>query len=548
VSVALPEGLSGNPEAVPKCARDTFDAVVNNDGTTRCPVASQVGIAEIGFWYGTSATVAVLNIEPRPGDVADFGFVIVSTPVHIIPTLDPASNYALKASLNKVPQVLPIVSSRVTLWGVPSDPSHDPQRICAGQPYIQGPCSIKDVTPQAFLTNPSSCMGPQRSRVTIASWQGPNALASADYTTAAGITGCDQLRFEPSSGVRTTTERGDAPTGLAVDLAFPQTTDPAGFGSPPLRTATVALPEGLTINPGSADGLQACSDAQLGLKSDAPIGCPEAAKIGTATVHTPVLSELLTGTVYLRTQNSDDPESGEMFRLALLLKSEARGLLMANKDTGRLTAVFADNPQLPVSSISLELKSGPRAPLATPPACGPHNVQTTLASWAEQSVTADATINVACTPELGRFAPTFSAGSVNPVAGASSSFGLSIVKPDGNAAVNGLTMTLPTGLLARLKGNLNTQVGSVTAYAGPGTNPFALPGKVFLEGQYGDAPFSLRAVVPAKAGPFDLGEVVVRQKIYVDPIDGHVTVVSDPIPTIVKGVPVRLQRLDVNVD
>jgi hypothetical protein len=95
---------------------------------------------------------------------------------------------------------------------------------------------------------------------------------------------------------------------------------------------------------------------------------------------------------------------------------------------------------------------------------------------------------------------------------------------------------------------LNTQVGTVTTYAGPGSSPFALPGRVYLEGPYGDAPFSLRIVVPAKAGPFDLGEVVVRQKIYVDPIDAHVTVVSDPVPTIVSGVPVRLQRLDVSVD
>jgi hypothetical protein len=157
-------------------------------------------------------------------------------------------------------------------------------------------------------------------------------------------------------------------------------------------------------------------------------------------------------------------------------------------------------------------------------------------------------LSIDCTSGLGGFAPSLTAGTANPVGGAFSPFALSIEKPDGNADIDGLSMSLPTGLLAKLTGNIGTQVGTVTAFAGPGSSPFALPGRVFLEGAYGDAPFSLRVEVPAKAGPFDLGTVTVRQKIYVDPIDAHVTVVSDPVPTIVSGVPVRLQRLDVNVD
>jgi hypothetical protein len=203
---------------------------------------------------------------------------------------------------------------------------------------------------------------------------------------------------------------------------------------------------------------------------------------------------------------------------------------------------------VPVSGVKLAFKPGPRAPLATPTSCGEKSVAAQLTSWAGQTVDLQSSFSIDCTAGLGGFAPVFSAGTSNPIGGAFSPFAVNIEKPDGNADLTGLSMSLPVGLLAKLKGNIGTQVGTVTAFAGPGSNPYALPGKVYLEGPYGDAPFSLRAVVPAKAGPFDLGTVEVRQKISIDPITAQVTVVSDPLPTIVKGVPVRLQRLEVNVD
>ncbi len=244
-----------------------------------------------------------------------------------------------------------------------------------------------------------------------------------------------------------------------------------------------------------------------------------------------------------------------MFRLAVVIEDSDRGIsvrlpgsVKVNPDTGRIVTEFADNPQLPVSTLSLKLKTGPRAPLATPAACGPVRVGARLTAWSGQIVDRGDDSSIDCAAGLGGFAPTFEAGTTNPLGGALSTFALRVGKPDGNAAINGLTMTLPAGLLAKLKGNVGTQVGGVKAFAGPGSSPYMLPGKVFLEGPYGDAPFSLRVVVPAKAGPFDLGDVVVRQKVYVDPISAQVTVVSDPVPTIVKGVPARLQRLEVSVD
>ncbi|MES1193567.1 MAG: hypothetical protein ABUM26_04530, partial [Solirubrobacterales bacterium] len=341
-----------------------------------------------------------------------------------------------------------------------------------------------------------------------------------------------------------------------VTIDSPQTLDnPNGLASAQLRNVKVTLPEGMTINPGSADGLGACSDAQLGLTNADEPSCPNSAKIGTVTAQTPLLSEELSGGVYIRSQASGDPESGDMFRMALVLENKERGILVklpgsirVNKDTGRIVTEFEDNPQLPVERIKLSLKSGPRAPLATSTTCGTKSIDTELTSWAGHNVSTSASFDIACTAGLGSFGPSFSAGTVNPAAGTYSPFVLGVSKPDGQSDLNGLSLSLPTGLLASLKGNVGTQVGTARVAAGPGSNPFWLSGPVVLEGPYGDAPFSLRVTVPAKAGPFDLGDVVVRQKIYVDPDDARVTVVSDPLPTVVKGVPVRLQKLEVNVD
>ena len=94
----------------------------------------------------------------------------------------------------------------------------------------------------------------------------------------------------------------------------------------------------------------------------------------------------------------------------------------------------------------------------------------------------------------------------------------------------------------------SSRVGTATVGAGPGSHPFFLSGGVYLTGPYKKGPFGLSVAVPAKAGPFDLGLVVVRQQLLVDPVDAHVNVVSDPLPTVVKGVPVRMRSLNVDVD
>jgi hypothetical protein len=273
------------------------------------------------------------------------------------------------------------------------------------------------------------------------------------------------------------------------------------------------------------------------------------------TATSPALAEPLEGAAYLRTQNSDDPASGEMFRMVLVMEDPERGVLIklpgsvhVDPNTGRITARFRDNPQLPVSSVKLELKSGPRAPLATPASCGQHQAATRLVAWSAHVADFQSALKVDCAAGLGSFSPTFTAGTESPVAGSSSSFVLRIDKQDGQSALDKVGVSLPQGLLANLKGAVGKRVGTARVATGPGSNPYWLSGPVFLEGAYGDAPFSLRVSVPVKAGPFDLGEVTVRQRIYVDPDDASVRVVSDPLPTIVKGVPARLQTVAVQID
>jgi hypothetical protein len=560
VRVDLPPGLIGNPTAVPTCP---VELLVLPAGAL-CPAETQVGVAYVSVAYGARAaigpsTYAVFNVAPPTGSPARFAFNVGG----VVTSIDPSvvltdHGYVISGKVTSASQTLPVTGTMLTLWGVPASPSHDIQRNFPGG--FQGASST--VPPKPLMTAPTACSGaPLVTKLAAVSWQDPadvkTAVFDSDFDGDPIVNeGCGKLAFSPKVQIAPSSLQPDTPTGLDVDITSPQNLDnPDGLASAQLRNAKVSLPEGLTVNPGAADGLEACSGAQLGLDNEQDPACPDGSKIGTVTATTPLLKETLNGDVYIRSQASDDPQSGEMFRVALVVQSKERGILIklaghirVNPDTGRIVAEFDDNPQVPVDHIQLHLKAGPRAPLATPATCGSKSIETNLTSWAGHDLTQSSPFSIACTQGLGGFSPSFTAGTVRPVGGAFSPFALSISKPDGNADLNGLRMELPTGLLARLKGNLNTQVGTVKAYAGPGSNPFMLPGKVFLEGRYGDAPFSLRVVVPAKAGPFDLGEVTVRQKIYVDPIDAHVTVVSDPVPTIVKGVPVRLQRLDVSVD
>ncbi len=444
--------------------------------------------------------------------------------------------------------------------------------------------------PEAFLTNPTACTPPGVGLVTglrIDSWLGQSASASfeshltpgyplppSEWGAPAGPDGCQKVPFDPSFDAEADTTKVDSPTGLSVDLTMPQEglTNPVGLATGHLKRATVTLPQGWSVSPSSADGLVGCSDAQSRVGTLLGANCPQASKIGTVEATTPLLDETLSGGVYVGTQESDDPTSGKMFRMFIALNSEERGVRVklpgqirlnpnGGPDAGRIVTTFDNNPQVPVSKISLKLRSGPRAPLATPLGCGTKSVTAELESWSGAIATRSVDLTTDC-PGAGPLAPSFSAGVTSNFAGRHSSFVLRADRPDGQQVMNGVALRLPTGLLAKLKGvprcpdaaaNAGTcpeasRVGTATVGAGPGPNPFFLQGGVYLTDSYKKGPFGTAVAVRAKAGPFDLGTVVVRQQLIVDPVDAHVDVVSDPLPTMLKGVPIRLRSLNVDVD
>lgn len=543
----LPPGFVGNPTVTgSRCPVELLPT--DPYFPPRCSPDSAVGIASVHGGAVPIPSTGIFNLEPERGYPAGFGFSSMGFTFFIYPELRSDKDFGLRMVVSGAPYN--------AITGVDITFCRNGAENVGSQIDQDWRCLPEDLSKPPFLTNPATECTDKAPITTLAvdTWVRPGVFHTRDAVSPL-ITDCHTMRFEPSVDVTPSSTLPDAPTGLNVDMTFPQEDNDQGQAPPALKKAVVALPEGMTINPSGAGGLEACADGELLLKSKNPMTCPDASKVGSVVAKSPVLDEDIEGGVYIRSQNSDDPESGEMFRLALVLQNKDRGIdvrlpgqIRVNKQTGRIETTFDNNPELPVSSLNLTFKDGPRAPLATPPTCGPKTTDIVLTSWGKQTKTLQSTYNVDCVPGLGTFDLGFQAGTRDPVAGASSPFNLLLSRDDTKDVINGLRLAMPEGLLANLKGNVGTQVGTVTADAGPGSHPYRFPGKVYLEGPYDDAPFSLRVVLPAKAGPFDLGEVVVRQKIYVDPTTAAVTVVSDPIPTIVEGVPVRLRNMSVDID
>jgi hypothetical protein len=425
---------------------------------------------------------------------------------------------------------------------------------------------------------PTSCSGsPLAFGAESNSYEKPDTVVHESFTTPA-LSGCDLLPFSPQITVDPTGTAAGSPTGVSVKLSSPQNQNPEGLAEADLKKAVVTLPEGMAINPSAADGLQACDDSHLRLDSNAPAECPEQSKIGTVLLHTQLIPNPIEGSVFLRTQNSMDPASGEMFRMAIELRDDSHGLdikipgqVAANPATGRLTTTFDDNPQFPFEDISLHFKSGARAPLATPASCETQTTEASLYSWAQPDVAIhrSSSFNLtsgpngtACPPPVP-FNPGFSAGVGNPEAGNYTSFLTTFTRNDADQSIKNVSVKIPKGLSGSLAGlplcgepqasqgtcSSDSQIGTMTAGAGAGPTPlYVTGGKVYMTGPYEGAPFGLSIVVPAKAGPFDLGTVVVRAKVEVDPHTAQLTVTSDPLPQVVGGVPVNLRLANVTIN
>ncbi|HEX5713480.1 MAG TPA: hypothetical protein VFX85_09230 [Solirubrobacterales bacterium] len=579
--VDLPPGLVGDTTAVPICSREDFS------GKT-CPSRAQVGT----FYLRTKATngaYPLYNLDPPPGMPVQLGVALGELDVSVFFDASVrAGDHGLTLTSRNLPQIDSIIEANATVWGYPSDSSHDSQRA----PCLSsgGKCPV-DVPRRPFLTNPTSCLGPREFKARTDSWQNPGAFVSAIDPEPA-IVGCDRLPFAPSFSLQAASPKAASPSGYSFEVIIPQPDDPGGLATAHLKGAMVSLPDGVSVSPSAANGLGACAPREIDLGTTAEPTCPASSQIGTVEVQTPLLAKPLDGEVYLAKQ-SDNP-FGSLMALYLVVRGSGvlvklPGKVEADPVSGRLTATFDENPQLPFSRLRVQLKGGPTAPLVNPSSCGTYTTTARFTPWSaadpdnptsEETVTLTSSFKITSgpgdtpCPSPGQFDPAFEAGTLTPIAGAYSPLIVNISRPDGSAPLTGLKLDLPEGLVGKLAGipycsdatlvaaagktgqaELSSsscpsasKVGTADVGAGAGSSPFHVRGTAYLAGPYKGAPLSIAVITPAVAGPFDLGTVVVRAKADVDPATAQIHVSSDPIPQILQGIPLKVRSVAVDTD
>ena len=607
IRVDLPVGLTVNPLATPQCPMATFKA-----NQAECPPGSIVGHEEVtvslqvggvipkpsppfppGEFFPKNAVipptegpplftkVPVYNLEPEFGEPARFGFKIGSAQSEVYLEGDVAwsSDYHQGFTI-KLPPPNPLahtLRSRLVNEGRKGNGS--------------------------YISNPTTCVNPatgvystflRADSVELPDPDFPVGQTPWEAALPPGVEqeGCAQVPFEPKLAVAPGTNEVDSPAGAEVTVSLPFNPNPNGREQSHVRDASVTLPEGMGLNPSGSNGLQACSPAQFGKGTENPVTCPAGSVIGTVEVETPPLpAGSLKGDVYLAEQQGFDPESGQMYRIFINPKSDRYdvdvrliGNIKANAKTGQLTTALLENPQVPFESVKLKL-SGSKAVLTSPPTCSEATSETTQEPWARPgtSVTAKGTFTLSnlpgggsCPRSLGErpFAPSYTAKSDSSKSKNYSPFRVTIGRSDGQQEVKLVNVTLPKGLTGKLAGipycseqalttaantsGKNEQanpscsneslIGGTSTTSGTGGHPVTLGGKAYLAGPYKGAPLSMAIITPAVSGPFDLGTVVVRVALNVNPRTAQVNAVSDAIPDVFGGVKLDIRSIDVNVD
>ncbi len=599
----LPAGLFGNPTPLPKCSMYTF---TTTDGLG-CPNDTIVGVATSATtelpsaksFVPVSLAYPLVSLEPSVGEPARFGFETLGGAVYLDTSVRTGGDYGVVVSVPDIPEVLGVVSSQVTFWGVPSDARHNSVRntTClfkGSTVYFETgkeascPLGAQD-KPQPLLDLATSCTGPWHTTVESDSWENPGLfVASKPYVfqtsegEPVGQDGCNRLSFEPSVSLTPDGQEGSTPTGLTVGVHVPQESDlnPTGLADSTVKDTEVTLPAGVAINPAGADGLSACSLAQVGLEERGEQSCPESSKIGTVEIDTPLLPHRLEGAAYLAQQNANpfgsliamyivvkDPYSGVIVKLA--------GEVKPDPVTGQLVSTFDNTPQLPFENLRLNFFGGSRAPLGTPALCGSYTTTASIVPWSgNASVDSNSTFEITSGPNHTPcanplpFDPELTTGSLNIQAGAFTPFTMTMSREDGNQNLDAIQLKMPPGLLGTLssvklcgeaESNAGTcgpesLIGETTVSVGLGGNPYTVKGgKVYITGPYKGAPYGLSIVNPAKAGPFDLGQVVVRAKIEVNPENAAITITSDAtgpyaIPQIIDGIPLEIKHVNVSIN
>jgi hypothetical protein len=602
--VELPPGFMGNVTAVPTCtfAQLVGDAAVKESGNPECTPASQIGTISFELHIEGPGFVKVLeplyNMEVTSfGVAAQFGFNVVGTIVQVLSASLRPGDSGITVTSPNIERTGEARNISVTTWGLPASHVHDAQRGLECYVVCEGGGESANVHVKPFLANPTSCEA-HIANMTAYSWENPEESQWSHAQTEATppTSECERVPFDPSIEVQPTTSFAQSPSGLNITLAVPQTwEDPSGIATANLKDTTLALPVGYTANPSLASGLGVCTPAQLEEESSSSpqgAGCPQESKIGTVEVQTPVLAEELSGSVYMAKPFENPFDS--LLALYIVIKSPQRGVIVKlaghiepDPVTGQLVTVFKDAPQVPFSKVTIRLRQGATSPLVSPPACGLYSASAQLTPWSAPLSPRSVTNTLAIEEGIGGgpcpagatppFHPQMLAGTLNNSAGAYSPMDIHITRSDGEQEITRFSSNLPPGLSAKLTGvpfcpdaNIEaakhvsgaqeevqpscpqaSEIGHSLVGAGVGAVLAYAPGKIYLAGPYNGAPFSIVAITSAKVGPFDLGTVVVREALEIDPETANVTVdakASDPIPHIIDGIVIHARDIRVYID
>lgn len=594
LNIYLPVGFLGNPQVTPRCPEAE---IATGGASSACPAASRVGVV-VPFIFGQAALLGVgetigntnafpiYNVKPDAGYPAEFAFPYNSLTVAMYASVVRRHGiYVLRISVPGVPRVAKLNGFIASFFGNVKEASVGPGGV------------IQEHNTAAFLTNPAACSStPLTAEVEVDSWEKPGVESSGETIAFPSIKGCEELRLEPRLEAKPDNSLADEPASYGVNLTVPQA--PNIFpnrATPPVKDVQVQFPAGVAVSPSAASGLVSCEETgpdginleASGLGADSlphslPGSCPGASQLASVEITSPLLSEHLTGHIYLARPGCGnagqaactptDAQDGNLIRLYLEAEAPVVGVNIKlagqgtlNVATGQITATFQGNPQFPFESLVVTTQGGPQAPLANPQSCGGFVTNADISAWSAP-FTPDAGVSApmaigGCLSPAG-LSPEFSAGTVLPVAGGFTPFTMTIRRHDREQDLAGLTLHTPPGLLGKISGvpqcpaaqaaagtcGAASLIGHTTVSAGSGSQPLWETGSVYLTGPYNGGPFGLSIVVPAVAGPFNLGNVIVRASIRIDPNTAALTVVSDPLPQIIDGVPLRVQTINVTVD
>jgi hypothetical protein len=599
VEINLPEGVFGNPNAVPTCT-------VADLALFRCPLASQVGTVTVRANYEGDpeflmGTAPLYDVDVQVvGETARFAFAVptLNLPISVPIQVRTGSDYGLRLTVSGITQLMPLAGADIDVWGFPAENANANERFLPGKPGLPAGCPgqanalcasnngqsphISNTVELPLTDNPGTCTGePLTVSLDVRTYQDPTQVSHAEDQYPP-TTGCDQQTFKPVLNVGLTSKEADSPSGIDITLRAAQLLSRSPTPST-IRSADVLLPEGLSINPDAADGQTACSGAEARFGSEAPAACPDSSKIGRFDIETPALIGPLTGSIFI-----GEPTPGNQYRLFMIasgfgMNAKIVASVRPDPATGLLTVSVRDLPQVPFEEFNLHIFASDRGLIATPTICTVYAVDSNFIPWnallAPQRSRPNFSISEGpdgrpCPGQTRPFSPRLEAGTTNPIAGDFSSFSLKLDRDDGDQFLRDLKFTMPPGLTASLRGigycselaiqqaamqlgrteeaypscRASSMIGTSNVAAGPGGHPFHVTGRIYLAGPFKGAPLSLAVITPAVAGPYDYGTQVVRVALHIDPQDAHVSAVSDTLPLIIGGVPLRMRTIKVNID